>query len=212
MKLYGSSNDKSFNSLKLRIVLAEAGADYEYVSVDLGKKQQFDPEFVKLNPHAKIPVLVDGDFVLPESDAILWYLGEKYPEAKLLPASDGTDVTRQARARILQWCNFASTTLYYAYSEYWNYALGDESKRNPVIAENALSKIARGVGVMENVLSTREWIAGQFASLADISNASIVFALKRRLPNDPLASSPRAAAWYARVIARPSWKRAMGDS
>jgi glutathione S-transferase len=212
MKLYGSSNEKSFNSLKLRVVLAEAGAAYEYVPVDLGKKQQFDPEFVKLNPHAKIPVLVDGDFVLPESDAILWYLGEKYPEAKLLPASDGSDATRQARARILQWCDFASTTLYYAYSEYWNYALGDESQRNPTIADKALGKVARGVAVMEAVLGTREWIAGQSVSLADLSNASIVFALKRRMPSDPLAQSPRVAAWYARVTARRSWKAAMGDA
>ncbi len=211
MKLYGSSNNRSFNALKLRVVLAEAGAEYEYVPVDLGKKQQFDPEFLKLNPHAKIPVLIDGEFVLPESDAILWYLGEKYPEAKLLPASDGSDATRQARARILQWCDFASTTLYPAYSQYWNHALGEESDRNPVLAEGALGKVARGVAVIETVLATREWIAGQGVSLADLSNASIVFALKRRLPSDPLASSPRVAAWYARVTARPSWKSATRD-
>jgi glutathione S-transferase len=210
MKLYGSSNDKSFNSLKLRVVLAEAGAEYEYVPLDLGKKQQFEPAFLALNPHAKVPVLVDGDFALPESDAILWYLGEKYPEARLLPASDGTDATRQARARILQWCNFASTTLYPASAEYWNYALGDESKRNPALAEATLGKVARAVGVMETVLARREWIAGQNVSLADLSNASIVFALKRRLPSDPLASSERAEAWYQRVTARKSWKSALG--
>jgi glutathione S-transferase len=208
MKLYGSSNDKSFNSLKLRLALAEVGADYEYVPVDLGKKQQFEPAFLELNPHAKVPVLVDGDFALPESDAILWYLGERYPDAKLLPVSDGTDATRQARARILQWCAFASTTLYPAYADYWNHALGDESKRNPAGAEAALGKVARAVGVMETVLATREWIAGQSVSLADLSNAAILFGLKRRLPTDPLASNERAAAWYQRVTARKSWKSA----
>jgi GSH-dependent disulfide-bond oxidoreductase len=211
MKLYGSTNSKSFNTLKLRVVLAEAGAAYEYVPVDLDQKRQFDPEFVKLNPHAKVPVLIDGEFVLPESDAILWYLGEKYPDSKLLPASDGSDATRQARARILQWCDFASTTLYYAYSQYWNHVHGDESERNQVLAERALGKVMRGVGVMETVLDSREWIAGQSVSLADLSNTAIVFALKRRLPGDPLASSPRVAAWYARVTARPSWKSAIRD-
>jgi GSH-dependent disulfide-bond oxidoreductase len=211
MKLYGSSNGKSFNSLKLRLALAEASAPYEYVPIDLAKKQQFDAEFVKLNPHAKIPVLVDGDFVLPESDAILWYLGEKYPDAKLLPVSGGSDATRQARARILQWCDFASTTLYYAYSQYWTYALGDDSGRNPVLAEAALGKVARGVSVMEVVLAAREWIAGQTVSIADLSNAAIVFALKRRLRSDPLAANPRVAAWYERVTARPSWKSATRD-
>ena len=208
MKLYGSSNDKSFNSLKLRLVLAEVGVAYEYIPVDLGKKQQFEPQFLELNPHAKIPVLVDGDFALAESDAILWYLGEKYPDAKLLPTGDETDATRQARARILQWCAFASTTLYPASAEYWNHALGDESKRNPAGAEAALGKVARAVGVMETVLATREWIAGGRVSLADLSNAAVISALKRRLPTDPLASSARAAAWYERVTARKSWKSA----
>lgn len=208
MKLYGSSNDKSFNSLKLRLVLAEAGADYEYIPVYLGNKQQLKPAFLALNPHGKVPVLVDGDFALPESDAILWYLGEKYPDAKLLPPGDGTDATHRARARILQWCNFASTTLYPAYSDYWNHALGDESKRNSAGAEAALGKVARAVAVIETVLATREWIAGQSVSLADFSNAAMLLGLKRRLATDPLASSARAAAWYERVTARKSWKSA----
>jgi glutathione S-transferase len=210
MKLYGSSNPKSFNTLKLRVALAEIGAEYEFHGIDLDKDEQKAPAFLKINPHGKVPVLVDGDFALPESDAILWYLGEKYPDGKLLPASDGSLAVAQARARILQWCDFASTTLYYAYSQYWNYALGSEAERNPPLAAAALGKIARGVGVMESVLGTREWIAGAAYSLADLSNASIVFALKRRLPADPLADAPRTAAWYDRVTARDAWKRAMG--
>ena len=211
MKLYGSSNRKSYNALKLRVALAEIGAPYEFVPINLDKGEQKAPEFMRINPHGKIPVLVDGDFVLPESDAILWYLGEKYPEAKLLPASDGSVATAQARARVLQWCNFASTTLYYAYSQYWNYALGAENERHPALAEAAVGKIARGVGVMETVLATREWIAGPAPSLADLSNAAIVFALKRRLPSDPLGSAERVRAWYERTTARASWQSAISD-
>ena len=210
MKLYGSSNSKSFNTLKLRVALAEIGAPCEFVPINLEKGDQKDPEFVRINPHGKVPVLVDGDFVLPESDAILWYLGEKHPEAKLLPANDGSLAAAQARARVLQWCDFASTTLYYAYSQYWNYALGAENERHPALAEAAVGKIVRGVGVMETVLATREWIAGPGYSLADLSNASIVFALKRRLPSDPLAAAERVRAWYERVTDRAAWKRALG--
>jgi glutathione S-transferase len=210
MKLYGSSNAKSFNTLKLRVALAEIGAPYDFVPVNLDKDEQKAPDFVRINPHGKVPVLVDGDFNLPESDAILWYLGEKFPEAKLLPAPDGTLATTQARARVLQFCDFASTTLYYAYSQYWNYALGEESKRHPALAAEAVGKIVRGVGVMQTVLGTREWIASSAYSLADLSNASIVFALKRRLPEDPLAAADRVRAWYERVTARASWKSAIG--
>ncbi len=115
----------------------------------------------------------------------------------------------QARARVLQWCDFASTTLYYAYSQYWNYALGAESERHPGLADAALGKIARGVNVMEAVLATRAWIAGPTCSIADLSNAAIVFALKRRLPADPLAAHDRVRDWYERVTARAAWRAAM---
>jgi glutathione S-transferase len=209
MRLYGSSNKKSFNTLKLRVALAETGADYEFVPIDLDKKEQRDPEFVRLNPHGKIPVLVDGDFVLPESDAILWYIGESFPAGNLLPPPDGSAAVRQARARVLQWCDFASTTLYYAYMQYWNYALGDEGSRYPKLADEAVGKIVRGVNVMEAVLATRAWIAGASYTLADLSNAAIVYALKRRLPADPLADRDRVRAWYERVTARPAWAAAM---
>jgi glutathione S-transferase len=209
MKLYGSSNNRSFNTLKLRVALAEAGASYELVPIDLDKGEQKAPEFLRVNPHGKVPVLVDGDFALPESDAILWYIGEKYPEAKLLPPPDAGEPARQARARVLQWCAFASTTLYYAYSQFWNYALGAEDDRNPKLAEAALGKIARGIGVMESVLATRPWLAGASYSLADLSNASVVFALKRRLPSDPLASAPHVRDWYERATAREAWMRSI---
>jgi len=58
-----------------------------------------------------VPALVDGDFALAESDAILWYVAEKHPSVGLLPQDP------QGRARVLQWCDFASTCLYVASSE-----------------------------------------------------------------------------------------------
>ena len=110
--LYAHVNRKATNTLKLRVALAEAGAAYEYRAVDLDAGEQRRPEFLALNPHGKIPVLVDGDFVLAESDAILWYLGERFPDARLLPAAGSGDLAAaQARARVLQWCDFASTGL-----------------------------------------------------------------------------------------------------
>src|ERR1041384_4427471 len=106
MKLFGATNRKSFNTLKLRFALAEAGAEYQFVPVDLSKGEQKTAEFLAMNPHGKIPVLLDGDFALPESDAILWYVAEKYPAARLVPtAAEGPKVA-QARARVLQWCDF----------------------------------------------------------------------------------------------------------
>src|SRR5262247_1258230 len=109
MHLFGSSNNKSFNTLKIRFALAEIGAPYEFKPVDLGKGESRAADFIRINPHGKVPVLVDGDFALPESDAVLWYLGEKYPDAGLLPRLDGGgDAARQARAQIHRFLGIAS--------------------------------------------------------------------------------------------------------
>jgi glutathione S-transferase len=210
VKLYGSTNKKSFNTLKIRAALAEAGAKYEFVPVDLDKGENKTPEFLAINPHGKVPVLTDGEFALPESNAILWYVAETHPASGLVPPNDGSRAAIRARARIAQWMDFAQTTLYAAYADWWNYAL-DAKERNPALAEKALGRIHRGLGVMESVLATRPYIATPDFSVADLSNASMVFALKRRLPDDPLAKYERLRAWYDRLAARPSFASSIAD-
>ena len=209
MKLYGHANKQSFNTLKIRAALAEAGVAYELVPVDLEKGENKTPAFLALNPHGKIPVLTDGDFALPESNAILWYVAESHPASGLVPRNDGTPAALQARARIAQWIDFAQTTLYAAYADWWNHALGDEAKRIPAVADAALAKIHRGLAVMDIVLAARPYIAADAFSIADLANAAMVFALKRRLPDDPLAKYDRVRAWYERVSARPSFAGAI---
>src|SRR5262245_8336400 len=206
MKLHGNVNTKSFNTLKIRFALAEIGAPYEFVPVDLAKGESRTAEFMRINPHGKVPVLVDGDFALPESDAILWYLGEKYPDAKLLPRFDGSAATLQARAQILRFCDLASTAFYPASSEWWNATNSDDpAKRNPAAADAALGKVTRALGVLEKTLAAGDYLVGAF-SLADVSNASILFSLKRRLKTDPISGHERVGAWYARVTERPAWQ------
>lgn len=198
MKLYGSLNKRSFNTLKIRAAFAEAGAAFEFEPVDLPGGANKTPEFLALNPHGKIPVLVDGDFALAESDAILWYVAEKHPQAKLLPPAGDL----QARARVQQWCAFASTALYSGYIE-WSGPNKDA----------AVKKIERALGVLQTVLAKRAWVAGDFFSIADLANAAIIATLKTKMTaataataTDPLASFDRVQAWYDRVIARSAWK------
>jgi glutathione S-transferase len=211
MKLYGSTNNKSFNTLKIRFALAEIGAPYDLVSVDLGKGESRTADFKRLNPHGKVPVLLDGDFALPESDAILWYLGEKYPEAKLLPRPDGGGDALQARAQILRFLDIASTAFYPAYSDWWAATNSDDpGKRSPVAADSALVKVKRALDVLEATLGSGEHLVGGF-SLADVANVSILFALKRRLEIDPIAGHERVRGWYQRVTARPTWQSVAQD-
>ncbi|KAG6486085.1 hypothetical protein ZIOFF_054655 [Zingiber officinale] len=76
---------RSSCSQRVRIALNLKGLDYEYKAVNLLKGEHFDPEFEKLNPVSYVPALVDGDFVLADSFAIILYLEDKYPQNPLLP-------------------------------------------------------------------------------------------------------------------------------
>ena len=82
MKLYEFGPTRS---IRVRWTLQELGADFEPIRVNLAAGEQGRPEFLKINPAGKIPVLVDGDLVLTESVAIVLYLAEKYSDRGLLP-------------------------------------------------------------------------------------------------------------------------------
>src|SRR5438034_11228483 len=92
-------------SIRARWTLQELGVEFEPITVNLVAGEHRRPEFLKINPAGKLPVLVDGDLVLTESVAIVLYLAEKYPQKRLLP----TDVRTRAEAN--QWLLFAATEL-----------------------------------------------------------------------------------------------------
>ncbi len=95
IKLYDFKS--SPNCQRVKIVLAEKNLPYEIVPVDLRAQEQKTPDYLKLNPHGKVPVLTDDDTVLYESCIINEYLEEKYPNPPLLPKEPG----KKAKARIL---------------------------------------------------------------------------------------------------------------
>src|ERR1044071_8161916 len=102
MKLYGFGPTRSLRALW---GLNEVGVDFELEVVNLLAGEHQRPEFMRLNPAGKLPVLVDGDLVIPESAAIVLYLAEKHPQSRLLPAD------LKARAEVYRWVMFAMTEL-----------------------------------------------------------------------------------------------------
>src|ERR1700691_3574825 len=102
MKLYGFPPTRS---IRVLWTLRELGVDFEFVNTDLLKGEQRMPEFLAKTPAGKLPVLVDDDFVLTESVAIVLYLADKYPEKGLLPAG------ARARAEAHRWLLFTATEL-----------------------------------------------------------------------------------------------------
>ena len=102
MKLYGFPPTRS---IRVLWTLRELDVEFEFVNVDPTKGEHRRPEFLAVNPAGKLPVLVDGDFILTESVAIVLYLAEKYPEKGLLPSGV------RARAEVYRWLLFAATEL-----------------------------------------------------------------------------------------------------
>jgi GST-like protein len=92
------------NPTKVALFLEEAGLPYEAVPIDTRKGDQFTPEFLAINPNAKVPAIVDGEVVVFDSNAILLYLAEK--TGKFLPAN-----TPRARGELLSWLMFVATGL-----------------------------------------------------------------------------------------------------
>lgn len=192
----------SGNSARTALALYEAGAPFSPHALDLRKHR--NPEYLALNPLGKVPALIDGDTRLWESNAINWYLAEKYPGANLLPASP------EGRASVLRWAFYQSAhvspaasavhrSLNPAHVRY----LGEHSDARA--AENGRKDLARFLPVLEDALSHADWLIGQY-SLADIAFAPHLGILVQYGFDFP--GTPRVRAWLERIRARPAWQRA----
>src|SRR3954454_24946843 len=90
------------NPAKVALFLEESGLPYEAILVDTRKGEQHKPDYLKINPNAKVPAIVDGDAVVFDSNAILLYLGEK--TGKFMPAN-----TPKLRGELLSWLMFVAS-------------------------------------------------------------------------------------------------------
>ncbi|XP_060218827.1 glutathione S-transferase zeta class-like [Lycium barbarum] len=151
------------------------GLSYEYRAVNLGKGEQFTPEFDKLNPLHYVPVLVDGDVVISDSYAILLYLEEKYHQRPLLP------VEPQLRALNLQAASIVSSNMQPLHMlsvlKYMEERVGPEEKQLW-----AKFHIQKGFVALENLLtgSAGNYATGEEVYMADVFLApQIAVATKR---------------------------------
>ncbi len=149
-------------SIRARWMLQELGVDFESITVNLATGEHRRPEFLKINPAGKIPVLVDDDLVLTESVAIVLYLAEKYPHKGLLP----TD-TKQ-RSQVYRWLLFAATELE---QPLWRIsrhtALYPEHLRLPAEVSLARQDFTDMVVVLEDHMQGRRFIVGDTVTVAD---------------------------------------------
>ena len=194
MKLY--DRHTSPNCQRTRVVLYEKNLPYETIPVDLVKKEQKRPEFLKMNPYGKVPVLVDGDTIIYESCIINEYLEDKYPDPPLLPKDPGL----RAKIRIL--IDYGVNRTYPAYERLRNEMLKVESERNPEIISYARQELKGLLQRFENEIGDKPYLAGDFSLL----DAAVIPRFLRIEAWGPLADPalPRLIAWLERMKDRPS--------
>ncbi|MGH7830832.1 MAG: glutathione S-transferase family protein [Candidatus Binatia bacterium] len=194
IKLYDFPS--SPNCQRVKVVLAEKKLPFEIVPVDLRKKEQKRPEYLKLNPYGKVPVVIDGTTVLYESCVINEYLEEKYPEPALLPR----DPAKRAKLRIL--LDYGMSHLDRPYQQLRQERMKDEKERSQETLAEATKELRNLLQRFEREIGEQPYLAGDFSLLdADLIPRFLRMEGFGILP-DP--SLPRLGAWLERMKGRPS--------
>lgn len=150
------------NPMKVALLLEELGLPYETVPVDMRKGEQHRPEYVAINPNAKVPALVDGEATIFDSNAILLYLAEK--TARFLPA-DGTAVSR---GQLLSWLMFIATGVG-PYSGQAVYFRNFAPEANPAALSRYDFEAERHWRVLDQRLADRRYVLGDEYTIADMA-------------------------------------------
>ncbi|MFQ5902118.1 MAG: glutathione S-transferase family protein [Candidatus Binatia bacterium] len=188
----------SSNSRKVRIVLIEKGLEFERINIDLTKKEQKNPDYLKIHPFGQVPALDDEGFIIYDSTIINEYLEDEYPYPALLPS----DSEGRARARLME--DFRDNKFNPHFIEIIHEVrYKPEGERDLKLIEHATGEIINCFDRIERELEGREYLAGAF-SLADIAYMPNFDLLERfKIPVEPKYKN--MLAWMERLKARPSY-------
>ncbi|WP_255988048.1 glutathione binding-like protein [Chitinolyticbacter albus] len=191
------------NGHKITLFLEETGLDYRIHPVNIGRGEQFAPDFLKIAPNNRIPAIVDqaptgggAPISLFESGAILLYLADK--TGKLIPSD------LHGRAEVLQWLFWQMGGLgpmagqNHHFSQY-------APEKLPYAIERYTKETARLYAVMNKRLADREYLAGDY-SIADI--ASYPWVVPHTAQGQNLDDFPHLKRWFNAIAARPATERA----
>jgi glutathione S-transferase len=189
---------------KVRIVLAEKSLSYELVQVDLTQGEQRRPEFRRLNPFGRVPVLVDEDTTVYDSTIIAEYLEDEYPEPPLLPAVGSSALRAQART----WEDIADTSFTLQVGQLMAEISKAEADRDSNRIQRLQQWIEQMLSFINHQLQGQDFLASQF-SVADIGFVPRLLVLKE-LGLDPAASRGNIDGWLKRMLDRPSIQNLQG--
>ena len=196
IKIYGPKLGSAF---RCHVLMIEMGIAFEEIKVDFEKGEQFQPEYLKLNPNGKIPCIVDGDFVLWESMAINNYLATKYN-------SDLLGDTPEEKALVDQWSYWSILEMQpHLYTIAFQKFRVPEEERDEKAINKAMEALPAVFKILDDQLEGKEYLLGDKFNLADINVASVV--LIADFAQYDFSSYKNVADWISRLNERPSFEQ-----
>lgn len=191
----------SFNVQKVLWLVGELGLPHQHLSAGGDHGGLDDPDFLKMNPHGRVPVIDDDGVVVWESHAILRYLAARY---------GGSTWWSQApaeRAEADGWMDWAQTALQrdFLTGVFWGWYRTPEAQRDELAILAALAACARHFKLLDKVLADRPFLGGATPSLADIPAGTHLYRYYALQIDRP--KTPNVEAWYARLRERPAYRQ-----
>ncbi|MBO6493012.1 MAG: glutathione S-transferase N-terminal domain-containing protein [Pelagibacteraceae bacterium] len=184
------------NGRKVSIMLEETKINYKITHIDLSKDEQFKPEFLKLNPYGKIPVIIDHEknLVLIESGAILIYLAKK--SKQFLPQENET--------KIFEWLMFQMGNVGPMFGQHHHFHHFNPGK-NKYAEDRFFKNSIRIYEVLDKILSKNNYLAGKDYSIADI--ATFPWIARHEWHDISLKKYKHLSRWYKFISSRLAVKK-----
>lgn len=141
-------------SLLIHIALEKIGAPYELKKIDIQKGEQFSPEYIAINPQARVPLLVTNNTAIAQSGAILQFIDEQHPEANLLPK-----INEVGRYQALSWLQYISGNVQPLFNMLF-YPDRVSSAGLSSIEDNTLSRIEDALAIFDQQLNVQRFLSG----------------------------------------------------
>jgi glutathione S-transferase len=192
-------------ALASHIALEEAGANYEAIQLNFKNDDQKKPDYLKINPKARVPALVTDRGVLTETPALLIYIAQSFPAAKLAPLDDPF-----ALAKVQAFNSYLCSTVHVAHAHRMR---GARWTDDAAAIESMKKKVPQTVGecfaLIEREMFEGPWVMGKDYTVAD----GYLFTLTQWLGGDgvDIDKTPKIAEHFRRVGERPAVHKAIED-
>lgn len=189
-------------SVRILWLCEELGLEYRVVSVDFSARYRMSPEWLRMNPVGKVPVLTDDDLTLFESGAIVQYLLDRYGSGALQPPPGTPE-----HARYLQWSWFAEATFARPLGEIVNHRrVFAEAEQSRAAIEEMQARARLCIGAVEQALEGRAYILGDEFTAADIMMGYSLMLTDWLVPGD---APDNVARYKEALFSRPAYRKAV---